>query len=122
MKHINESIIGKKGTNLTKLWLLYPIYGDYKDAKYIIPKQCRVYYDYVVLFCMDHQQLKEYFSHKLGFEDPKSVLFEVNPRYLRTFEEVKEWLPRQSSLRDLRTAKELNEIKAANIPKYIENL
>lgn len=122
MKHINESIIGKKGTNSTKLWLLYPVNVDCQEANRLIPKQCRVYYDYVVLFCIDRQQLKEYFSYNLGFKHNRSALFEVNPRYLRTFEEVKEWLPRQSSLSDLRTAKELNEIIAANIPKYIKNL
>ena len=65
MKHINESIIGRRGinsTNPTKLWLLYPVNADYQEANQLIPEQCRVYYGYVVLFCVDRQQLKEYFS------------------------------------------------------------
>lgn len=122
MKHIQESIIGRKGTNPTKLWLLYPVNVDYRDAKHIIPKQCMVPCNYVDLFCVDRQQLKEYFSHRLGFKYHESMLFEVNPRYLGTFEEVKEWAGRQSSILNLHTAKELNEIIAANIPKYIKSL
>jgi len=122
MKHINESIIGKKGSNSTKLWLIWPTYTDYQDAIHIIPKQCKVHCDCVTLFCIDHQQLKEYFSYKLGFNDPRSILFEVNPRYLRTFEEVKEWVGQQSSISNIYTAKELNDIIPANIPEYSKNL
>ena len=122
MKHIQESIIGRKGTNPTKLWLLYPVNVDYRDADYLIPKQCRVYCDHVVLFCVDRQQLKEYFSYKLGFKYHESMLFEVNPKYLRTFEEVEEWVSQQFTTSVFRTAKELTEITSANIPEYIENL
>lgn len=125
MKTLQESIIGRKGTNPTnptKLWLLYPVNVDYQYADELIPDQCRVYCNHVVLFCVDLQQLKEYFSYKPGFRYHKSVLFEVNPRYLKTFEEVKEWVSRQSSSSDLHNAKELNEIIVTDIPKYIETL
>lgn len=122
MKHIHESIIGRKGTNSIKLWLLYPMYLDYQDAIHIIPEQCKVYCDYIILFCVDCQQLKEYFSHTHGFKEHESALFEVNPRYLRTFEEVKKWTARQSDVSNLYTVKELNEIISANIPEYIKSL
>ena len=122
MKHIQESIIGRKGTNSTKLWLLYPTYLDYQDANRIIPKQCKVHCESVILFCVDRQQLKEYFFYTRGFKEHTSALFEVNPRYLKSIEEVEKWAAWQSEISNLYNAKELNEIMAANIPEYIESL
>ena len=127
MKHINESIIGRRGTQPSKLWLLYPISNDFHTALKVLPDDCRIYWDSTSLFCVNRQQLKEFFdnlSNDNRFTNPESILFEIGPRYLRSFKDVKDWIVRLSSNKEFESiyrAKELNQI-VVNIPKYIESL
>lgn len=141
MKHINESIIGRKGTySSTKLWLLYPLGDDYTTASKRLPDDCKIYFDYIdkrskfynetlILFCVNRQQLKEFFDGLSSdnmftnprFTNPESALFEINPRYLKNFEDVEKWLDQipSESFDSIHTA---NELKEVNIPKYIKSL
>lgn len=128
MKTLQESIIGRKGAySSSKLWLLYPVSQDYTTALNVLPNECRIYFDNITLFCMNRQQLKEFFdslSHNDTFISPESVLFEIVPRYLRNFNDVKNWIVRLSSTEDFDSifrAKETNQI-IVNIPKYIKSL
>jgi len=129
MKHIHESIIGRKGTNSIKLWLLYPVVKDFYIALEVLPRDCRIYWDNTSLFCVNRQQLKEFFdnlSNDNMFTDPNSALFEINPHYLRNIKDVKDWIVGLSSdnWKDfdlIYKAEELNQI-TVDIPKYIKSL
>lgn len=127
MKHINESIIGRKGTQSSKLWLLYPVSKDFHTALKVLPVDCRIYWDSTNLFCVNRQQLKEFFdnlSNDNRFTNPESALFKIDPRYLRSFKDVKDWIVRLSSNKEFESiyrAKELNLI-IVNIPEYIKSL
>lgn len=126
MKTIKESIIGRRGTQPSKLWLLYPVGGDFHTALDVLPDDCRIYWDATSLFCVNLRQLKDFFdnlSNDNRFTGAESSLFEINSRYLRSFKDVKDWIVRLSSTEDfdlIYEAKELNPI--VNIPKYIESL
>jgi len=130
MKHINESIIGRKGSNTTKLWLLYPVGKDYLTALEMLPEDCKIYCNSTVLFCVNRQQLKEFFSrlsnkyNMYTYTNPESALFEIDSRYLRNFKDVKNLMDRFSSTEEIDLiywTKELNHI-TADIPKYIKSL
>ena len=133
MKHINESIIGRKSAYLpSKLWLLYPVGNDYVTASEKLPEDCKIYFDYIdkrsnfynetlILFCVNQQQLKDFFDHP-KFTDPESELFEINSRYLKNFEDVEKWLGQipPTAFDSIHTTNELNKI--FDIPKYIKRL
>lgn len=128
MKHINESIIGRRGSySSSKLWLLYPVSNDFHTALNVLPEECRIYFDNTTLFCVNRQQLKEFFdslSNNDTFISRESALFELDPRYLRNFKDVKNWIDRLSSTGDFDSiykAKETNLI-IVDIPKYIKSL
>lgn len=127
MKHIQESIIGRKGTySSSKLWLLYPVSLDFQTALEVLPDDCRVYWDSTSLFCVNLQQLKEFFDSFPNdmFTHRESVLFEIDSHYLRNLKDVKNWIVRLSATEEFDSiyrAKELNQI-AVDIPKYIKSL
>ena len=109
--------------------MLYPVNNDFHTALEVLPKDCRIYWDSTALFCVNRQQLKELFdnlSNDNMFTNPDSVLFEVDPRYLRSFKDLKDWIVQLSSdgwkdFESLYEAKELNQI-VNDIPKYIKSL
>ena len=134
MKHIQESIIGRRGAHSpSKLWLLYPVGDDYVTAINTFPRDYEIHFNYInkrdhymetlILFCINRQQLKKFFNHSHSkFANSESALFEVNPRYLKNFEDVQKWLGQIPSedFDSIHTANELNKI--FNIPKYIKSL
>lgn len=136
MKHINESIIGRKGVQSSKLWLLYPAGKDFHAALKVLPKDCEIYFDRtnkhksydetIILFCINQQQLKNFFdciktANRLR-TDPNSALFEINARYLKNFEDVENWLDQIPSENFDALIHTANELKEINIPEYIKRL
>lgn len=70
MKHINESIIGRKGVYSQELYIFHPVAEDYELAFNILPDECRVKTkDGLFFYCIDKTELERYLrkvgQHKL---------------------------------------------------------
>ena len=98
MKTIQESIIGRRGRITGDMWLLYPIGKDYEFASAVIPDAYKIYFapgktglrGYA--YCINTGLMKKYFNVIESFESSYSRLYSVNPNYLRSFDDVKEFI------------------------------
>lgn len=98
MKTIQESIIGRRGSTTGELWLLYPIGHDYKFASAIIPDAYKIFFApgktglRVYAYCINTSLMKKYFNVIGSFESSYSRLYSVNPNYLKSFDDVEEFI------------------------------
>jgi len=101
MKNIKESIIGRRGTIIGDLWLLYPIGDDYRFASAIIPDAYKIRFApgkaglRGFAYCINTDLMKKYFNVIGPFESRHSRLYLVNPNYLKSFDDVREFISKK---------------------------
>jgi len=133
MKHINESIIGRKGTSLrSEVWVMFPMDEYYTLAEDIFPEEYRIRAGANNVYCIDDVRwLKRYFdlvergnnkySYSVLFSRSGSELCVIKPHsHFKNNDQIKEWLRSISRTEDIYRSSYVDVIK--DVQKYIETL
>ena len=105
MKHIIESIIGRKARKENwcpgRMWLLIPMGKDVRNAEKYLPDDCIVEFNKTLVnrfgYILTENQVRRFLNYiNYSFNSYDSALYHLNPDYFKDFADVEEFASHNS--------------------------